>query len=642
MEHTVLNLLARSAIPNDPSLPVWIYNIEIPVIKDRRFFKIFLLNRYGNDAEINRITFKHGDKEYPVTKFSVVSEYGDCNIVGCIFEIDITDTDETVEITEEILNGDVYPASEERTVFTLDDPLSEEQHFYLKTKIPYTVYPQIHSQWWQCVCGRINKPGMTCFCGKCEADLDKILQFDFEESYIQDYLNLTIRYDPEKYFDDNIQYYLDQFTASHPEIDAQRVHERLDLQAEEERYNACVQEHEANLARIAEEKRLNEEKKKKRTKLIKRLSLAAVLIAALSFASVKWIIPEVKRMNAYNTAAKHLEEKEYDKAHDEFTALGNYKDSAAMSQESLYQKAASLFEAKEYDEAIAVWKLVSSYSDSEAKIEEATALYKESLYQSGLADKANKKYENAISTFTKSDLNGYKDAKEQMYECHYLYAEELLAAQSYDLAYEHYKMCGSSHSDAEEKKKECMYQNGMKMLQDERYAMAINKFNYCKGYKDADTQRMNAMWWTVADTTQDYVTDRDLTILKELITAGYSGAQAKYNELTAWHLTVDAVNNSKYSNSNYSTVSRYDTIYFHCTLSGGPPDSSGTTLKYTVYWPDGSVKYNQFDDLCTAGSGYKVYFWYENPSYGTTGQLKVVFYDGAGNQIGSGSVYITS
>ena len=74
MDIKALIELSVSDIKNDINLPVWIYKVENIKVNEKRYLKIYLMNRLFNNAEVKQITFKHHDKECTANKFSVVSE----------------------------------------------------------------------------------------------------------------------------------------------------------------------------------------------------------------------------------------------------------------------------------------------------------------------------------------------------------------------------------------------------------------------------------------------------------------------------------------------------------------------------------------------------------------------------------------
>lgn len=114
----------------------------------------------------------------------------------------------------------------------------------------------------------------------------------------------------------------------------------------------------------------------------------------------------------YSQAEKQLENGEYDKAHDAFIALGNFKDSPDMAKESLYQKARSLLNAKKYDDAIKLYTELNGYSNSDEMVTECK-------YQKACNQLESKQYSQAITTF--EGISYYKNSSDKINEAMYGY-----------------------------------------------------------------------------------------------------------------------------------------------------------------------------------------------------------------------------
>lgn len=189
MNEKVLNLLAQSKIENDLSLPIWIYKIENITVKNRRFLKVYFLNRLFNGVETNQIVVQHQEKEYAIDRFETVSEYHDKNIFGGMVEIPLEDAEEDIVIQKEIVNGKVYQASNQLESFSFAKKPKEDDYLQSKNKAyqkHHEFFPQIHDQWWQCSCGRIHKKDdATCSCGLSLGDMTTIVSFDYEEKSYQ-------------------------------------------------------------------------------------------------------------------------------------------------------------------------------------------------------------------------------------------------------------------------------------------------------------------------------------------------------------------------------------------------------------------------------------------------------------------------
>ena len=189
-------------------------------------------------------------------------------------------------------------------------------------------------------------------------------------------------------------------------------------------------------------------KKKKQRKIIKAVSVTA-LICAIAYSGYLIAAPRIQ----FTLANQKLENGSYEEAKAAFLELGNYKnaedmvkesdyqlaianrekgeftdsittfsqlqdyrDSSEQMVESSYQYASHLNADKDYEEAAAQFEQIKSYKDSKDR-------YNESLYKSGLASMKSGHYDKALTSLEK--VKGYKDSKDRMAECKYQIAQHL-------------------------------------------------------------------------------------------------------------------------------------------------------------------------------------------------------------------------
>lgn len=301
MNVKIFQVLEESQIKNDPSLPYWIYHIESVQVCGKKFFKVYLFNKEFDDKKLNFITFEHLGKEYQFANFNVVSEFKDQNIVGVAFETNIDDFNMDIRIVREIVDGREYGSSQ-----LLDNyirSIEPVEKSYLISKMPqyakhHDIYPQITKNYWQCSCGRIHSNNtVNCSCGLTINDINEILNFDFEESHILDYLNKPIGYDLNKSFEQNIVDYKLQFKTSFG-INPEKLIERINLKAEEEKYNELCEERNNQLIeekirkqKLEEKAKIAAKKRKKKFTIITSLVCICVLFAIVLNVVV---IPKIK------------------------------------------------------------------------------------------------------------------------------------------------------------------------------------------------------------------------------------------------------------------------------------------------------------------------------------------------------------
>ena len=144
--------------------------------------------------------------------------------------------------------------------------------------------------------------------------------------------------------------------------------------------------------------------------------LAALLLLAMLITKVA--LPAVE----YSKAEKLLASGDYDGAITAFEALGDYKDSADLRNESVYDKATALLASGDYDGAITAFEALGDYKDS-------ADLRNESVYEKATALLASGDYDGAIAAF--EALGDYKDSADMCSSAAhakaYAEAEKLLA-----------------------------------------------------------------------------------------------------------------------------------------------------------------------------------------------------------------------
>ena len=463
-------------------------------------------------------------------------------------------------------------------------------------------------------------------------------------------------------------------------LDENSLTEKMDQRLQKEAEAKKAEEEAAARAAEEEQKRkeIKQEKNRKRKKIIfitAPFILIAIVIAALFPDTIK---PSMDNAKAYKSAEKLLEEDSFDEAKEAFEALGEYKDSADKAKQAVYEKAEEFYSEGDYSQAIKTWNSISDYSDSEERSKTAQDEWNESEYQKALAlinekmylkaanilsgikdykdskdqyteckyqlaleEKKNGDYKTAIDDF--QDIISYKDAADLLKECAYNYAVELLDKKDYNTAASYFEKA-KDYKDADARKKEVHYYYGCQLMDQKEYKGAIEQLGQSGGYEDTSSKLLEAKYAYVKSHT-DRSDDWTYMYLKDLIKEEYSDTQSIYNELYGLHMKLLAINTSETDlKTNYSSLSKYKTWYFHFQLTGGPPSSSKSyQLFYSIYFPDGrTLGPDPFNTEWYSGGDGSVYAWYDNPSYGETGTCTVYIYDENDNEIGSASVTITN
>lgn len=200
------------------------------------------------------------------------------------------------------------------------------------------------------------------------------------------------------------------------------------------------------------------------------------------------------------------------------------------------------------------------------------------------------------------------------------------------------------YEDSDSRYKETYYQYGLQLLSSKSYKEAVTVFNALGSYQESKT-KLNEAKYSYVLAHKNNTDSTTYSYLKDLKSIGYSDARSIYTDLYKWVLNVTAINTSESSSTNMSSISKYRPIYIHYSLSGGVPGgSTKLTLRYTL--PSGEGGSYDFDKSTYSRGSSGTVFWedgiYQNPAYGSTGTLKLRFYDGDGNLICETSVKITS
>ena len=461
--------------------------------------------------------------------------------------------------------------------------------------------------------------------------------------------------------------------------------EQRSLAEEAERKAAAFREEQARQEAEAlrqEKEKARRARRKKTGRLIKKtllILLAAVLVISLTFVVVtKYVLPEVRRNQAYREAEYWFDSGAYEDAQIAFLELGDYKDAPERALESRYQAARVCCDNGDYPSAIAIWEDLGGYSDSAERAAQALLDWKEGDYQSALAQKEAGAYIAASESF--AQLGDYKDSQEQSEECvelqleaDYTAAADAFSRGEYQTAMEQFAKLGDykdaaeqyvlsayqgglallesgsyreaasllkkagDYEDASERVTEAVYRYGCQLLEAGNYTSALDEFKNCSGYADTSKKVLEAKFGYV-NANPDPENKTTYSYIKELVEAKYSGAKKVYNELYGWKVEVIAFNNNPYSHENQTSVSKYQYMCVHFKVTGGEPGAS-TNIRTTITLPTGTTSIPH-PGIKSGYVGYS-YVWYYNPSAGPTGTLTFRAYDENNKLLLTDSVPIT-
>lgn len=120
--------------------------------------------------------------------------------------------------------------------------------------------------------------------------------------------------------------------------------------------------------------------------------------------------------------------------------------------------------------------------------------------------------------------------------------------------------------------------------------------------------------------------------MKDLLKAKYPGVQEIYDSTYKWSADIVSNNTAGDNTTDLSAVERDYTIYFHCTLTGGPPDVK-IPLHYIVTWPNGSTDRGSIAGTYANGEDVTIRCNYTYPHKASDGDISVKLYNSNDHQV---------
>ncbi|MGX8774567.1 MAG: hypothetical protein ACSW8G_05870 [Bacillota bacterium] len=126
--------------------------------------------------------------------------------------------------------------------------------------------------------------------------------------------------------------------------------------------------------------------------------------------------------------------------------------------------------------------------------------------------------------------------------------------------------------------------------------------------------------------------------LGELHDAGYEGVDEIYDKYYAWHFSIVANLSPDDYSTDIETASRADTVYFHVSVSGGPPGEA-LDIYYDATWPTGARQTDMIGSGWKSGSRGYARFSYPVPIFAQEGTLTFKIYNkSTQKELGSDSI----
>lgn len=227
-------------------------------------------------------------------------------------------------------------------------------------------------------------------------------------------------------------------------------------------------------------------------------------------------------------------------------------------------------------------------------------------------------------------------------EALYKKAKKLLKEEKFDQAIAVFEDI-EDYEDSADMITEAQYLKACDYLDNKKYTQAVDLFEDISYYKNSGDKIKEAKYGYVLAHKNNY-DDTTYEYLTSLKNSYYKDAASIYGDLYDWKVTIVGWNSDEDSTSYQSSISKWRPVYCHIELSGGTPGAS-TVLSVSGTLPNGNSFNHTFDEEWSDGwSGS--FYWedgiYTYPEYGSTGTIKVNFYDDDWNLVGSGSVRITN
>ncbi len=181
---------------------------------------------------------------------------------------------------------------------------------------------------------------------------------------------------------------------------------------------------------------------------------------------------------------------------------------------------------------------------------------------------------------------------------------------------------------------------GNKSLDGESYERALRLYAKASDFEGGEnlTDKINKAKYGYVKSHKSDGGDKFEKYLGELHEIGYEGVDKIYKEYYAWHFKIVANLDPDDYSTDIDTASRADTVYFHVSVSGGPP---GETLDiyYDAKWPSGARQTDMIGSDWKSGSKGSARFSYPVPIFAQEGTLSFRIYDkNTQEELGSDSI----
>ena len=123
------------------SIPVLVYKVENIELKGNRYFEAFLVNNSKVYKNLE-IAFKINNHTYSVSSFSIIKEYKDPNIFGCVIKLEDDYKGNDYEILYELKDGKKYIPTNAKAIESIkkEEPIKIRNYELKSQKEQYKTY----------------------------------------------------------------------------------------------------------------------------------------------------------------------------------------------------------------------------------------------------------------------------------------------------------------------------------------------------------------------------------------------------------------------------------------------------------------------------------------------------------------------
>lgn len=175
---------------------------------------------------------------------------------------------------------------------------------------------------------------------------------------------------------------------------------------------------------------------------------------------------------------------------------------------------------------------------------------------------------------------------------------------------------------------------GDSKYEDKEYEKAIEYYNKALEIKSDESikQKILAAKFSYVSANQEEGGKTFRKYLAELKKENYPGIQDIYERTYDWKASIVTNNASNDYSTDMSSISRQYAIYFHTTLSGGPPDEQ-LDLYYEIIWPDGTSERKSVSGSKGDGETVSTRCQYTFPPTPNEGRLTYKLYNNSNNKM---------